>query len=64
MLLNLLQDDNDNDSSSHEVCEFIPDIPGSPPHKLPEGLEKIQGSHSNENVKQVTSKMSDMSMNC
>jgi len=42
----------------------MPDIPGIPPHKLPEALRKLRESNSNENAKRVTSSDSDMSMNC
>jgi len=41
----------------------MPDIPGIPPHKLPEALRKIQENNFNENAKRVTFSDSDMSMN-
>lgn len=66
MLFNLLQDDDDDGSNSVE-CDFIsdmPDIPGVPPHKLPEAVGNIQESNSIENAKRVTSKNSDSGINC
>ncbi|XP_001949813.1 acidic repeat-containing protein [Acyrthosiphon pisum] len=57
-------DDDDDDDSNGLECEYIPDmpdIPGIPPHKLPEALRKIRENNSNENTKRVTSSDSDMS---
>ena len=42
----------------------MPDIPGIPPHKLPEAVGNIQESNSIENAKRVTSKNSDSGINC
>lgn len=58
------EDDDDDDDSNGLECEFIadmPDIPGIPPHKVPEALRKIREGNPIENAKRVTSSDSDMS---